>query len=56
MPSNSWAKDKNFHGGGCRKVMARIDCWNEYTWSDRYKRTKCYEYLRNDRMVVHAIL
>ena len=42
---NSWAKDKNFHGGWMPESHGAYEfLWNEYTWSDRYKRTKCYEY------------
>lgn len=42
---DSWAKARNFYGGWMPESQGSYEfLWNEYTWSDRYKRTKCYEY------------
>ena len=54
---NSWAKDKNFSmEGGCRKVMARMNFFgtNIHGLIDISELNVMN--MRNDRMVVHAIL
>lgn len=41
----SWAKDQNFYGSWMPDSLGLGEfLWNEYTWSDRYKRTNCYEH------------